>query len=117
MTKRDKLFLLATLSLALVLAACAGQHSIAELQRDPGRFYNKEVAISSRVTNAYGLFGNGAYEVDDGTGRMWVISDGYGIPSRDARVEVAGILQETATIGGRNFATVLHETHRRRGNY
>ncbi len=117
MSNRNKLLLLAVIPLALVLAACASQHSIAELQRDPGRFYNKEVAISGRVTNGFGLFGNGAYEVDDGTGRMWVISEGYGIPARDARVDVAGTLQETASIGGRNFATVLHETQRRRGSY
>lgn len=114
MSKRRKFFLGATMLLALALVACAEHHSIAELQRDPGRFYNKEVAISGTVVNSYGVLGNGAYQVDDGTGRMWVISEGYGVPSRDARVEVAGPLLETATIGGRNYATVLREAHRRR---
>ena len=116
MSNRNKGFLLATLALALVLVACAERHSIADLQRDPGRFYNKEVAISGRVVNGFGLLGNGAFQVDDGTGRMWVISEGYGVPSNGAQVDVAGTLQETATFGGRNFATVLRETQRRRGS-
>lgn len=118
MSNRNKGFLLATLALALLLVACAERRTIADLQRDPGRFYNREVAISGRVVNSFGILGSGAYQVDDGTGRMWVISEGYGIPSRDAFVEVVGSLQETATISGRNFSTVLRETHRRRGaNY
>ena len=115
MSNRNKGFLLATLALTLLLVACAERRTIADLQRDPGRFYNREVAISGRVVNSFGILGSGAYQVDDGTGRMWVISEGYGIPSRDAFVEVAGSLQETATISGRNFSTVLRETHRRRG--
>lgn len=117
MRSRNKIFLMTAMLLALVLVACAEHRSIAELQRDPGRFYRKEVAISGRVVNSFGLFGNGAYQVDDGTGRMWVLSEGYGVPSNGAQVDVAGTLQETATIGGRNFTTVLRETHRRRGSY
>jgi hypothetical protein len=57
--------------------------------------------------------GVGAFEIDDGTGRLWVISDKYGVPGRDAGIAVTGRIEQGLAFGGRNFATVLRETRRR----
>ncbi|MDP9263984.1 MAG: hypothetical protein M3O85_06665 [Acidobacteriota bacterium] len=111
---RSKAWLVAAFSLGLALAAYANHQSIAELLRDPGRYDNKEVSITGWVVDSYGVMGNGAYQVDDGTGRMWVIAAGRGVPSRGARVEVTGSLYDTATIRGMSVGTVLHEKRRRR---
>jgi len=45
---------------------------------------------------------------------MWVYSQRFGVPGRDARLAVAGYIEQGFSFGGRNFATVLRETRRRR---
>lgn len=97
------------LLLVLFLAAC-GTTKIADVHRDPGRFAGKEVTISGKVTSSVGIMKQGAFEVDDGTGKMWVLSDRFGVPAQDASVKVTGTVQTGATVGGQSFGTVLRET-------
>ena len=74
----------------LVLAACPTRTSIEKIHRDPGRYAGREVAIGGRVSNSFGALGTGVYQVDDGTGQMWVYSQRYGVPGNGARVGVRG---------------------------
>jgi len=97
----------------LILAACPTRTSIERINRDPGRYAGKEVAIAGHVTSSFGALGTGVYEVDDGSGRMWVFSQRYGVPSDGARVAVRGNIEQGFSFGGRSFATVLRETERR----
>ncbi len=97
----------------LVLAACPTRTSIERINRDPGRYAGKEVAIAGHVTTSFGALGTGVYEVDDGSGRMWVFSERYGVPSDGARVAVRGRIEQGFSFGGRSFATVMRETERR----
>lgn len=107
---------LTTLSLigavAILLTACPSRETISKLTADPGRYENKEVAIAGTVSNSWGALGRGAYEVDDGTGRLWVVTD-RGVPSRGARVGAKGRLHTGFNFNGRNFGTVLEESDRR----
>lgn len=104
--------LLLSLLLALFLVAC-GTTKIADINRDPGRYEGKEVTISGKVTSSVGIFKQGAFEIDDGTGKMWVLSDSFGVPTQDASVKVTGTVQSGATVGGKSFGTVLRETRPR----
>jgi hypothetical protein len=97
----------------LLLAGCPQRTSIERINHDPYRFYGKEVGIVGRVVSSFGAMGTGVFEIDDGTGRLWVYSERYGVPGRDARVAVAGRLAQGFTFGGRHFATILRETERR----
>ncbi len=116
LTLGGRVFLACTvLAATLFLVACPQQHSIAELTRDPGRYADKEVAVKGTVVSSFGAMGTGMYEVDDGTGRLWVLSQNYGVPNKGARVGVAGTIVPTFSFGGRSFATVLRETQRRHG--
>ncbi len=101
------------IALVLLTAACPQRYSISNINRDPARFGNKEVAIAGNVVQSWGALGTGMYEIDDGTGRMWVISNGYGVPAKGTRVGVAGYIQPTFSLAGRSFATVLKESRRR----
>jgi hypothetical protein len=104
----------ALLAATLLLAACPQQVTVAEINADPGRFANKEVTLKGTVVNSFGVLGQGAYELDDGTGKIWVLSDqGGGVPGKDARVRVAGRVATGVTFGGRSFGTVLRETDRK----
>jgi hypothetical protein len=100
---------------ALLLVACPARQSIADIDRDPGHFAGKEVTIAGRVTNSFGALGVGAYQLDDGTGTMWVYTEKYGTPSSDAKVAVVGRIEQGFSFGGHNFLTVLRETQRRNG--
>ena len=65
------------------------------------------------MSRSYGLLGNGVYELDDGTGKIWVLSERYGVPSDGARVGVVGVVVPTLTFGGKSYATGIRETQRR----
>jgi hypothetical protein len=98
---------------SLILAACPTRTSIERINRDPGRYVGKEVAIAGHVTTSFGALGTGVFEVDDGTGRMWVFSERYGVPGNGAKVGVRGRIEQGFSFGGRNFATIMRETERR----
>lgn len=114
MQTRRTLFLLPVLLVAMFsLTACPSQTNIGKINADPNRYMDKDVGIVGRVTDSYGIpFVGGAYEIDDGTGRIWVITE-RGVPSRGARVGVKGHVYSGATLRGRNFGTAMKEEDRR----
>ena len=109
---RKTAVLLVLLSGTFLLTACPSQTNIARINADPGRYRGKEVAIAGRVTDSYGVLGNGAYELDDGTGRIWIATR-RGIPSRGSHVGAKGYVRNGFSFGGRSYGTVLEETDRR----
>ncbi|HEV7746219.1 MAG TPA: hypothetical protein VGO56_14560 [Pyrinomonadaceae bacterium] len=96
----------------LLLTACPSQTTISKINADPARYRNKEIAIVGTVRDSYGALGQGAYEIDDGTGRLWVVTK-RGVPARGARVGAKGHVYTGFNFGGRNYGTVLEETDRR----
>jgi hypothetical protein len=115
MQTRRTLFLLPVLLAAVLgLTACPKQTNIAKINAEPDRYMNKEVAIVGRVTDSYGVpFVGGAYELDDGTGKIWVITERGSTPTRGARVGVKGRVYTGATYRGRNFGLAMREEDRR----
>ena len=109
---RKTAFLLALLSGTFLLTACPSQTKISKINADPARYSGKEIGIAGTVTNSYGALGNGAYELDDGTGRIWVATR-RGIPSKGARVGAKGYVHNGFSFAGRSFGTVMEETDRR----
>lgn len=104
--------LLAILGGSLLFTACPEQTNVSKINSDPARYRGKEVGIVGRVTDSYGIPGYGAYEIDDGTGRLWVVTK-RGAPARGARVGTKGYVQTGITFGGRSYGTVIEETDRR----
>ncbi len=97
----------------ILLAGCPPRESIAKINRDPGRYAGKEISIAGRVTSSFGAMGSGIFQIDDGTGTMWVVSGHYGVPAEGAKLAVTGHISQGFTFGGKGFGTVLHETERR----
>jgi hypothetical protein len=99
------------LALAFVIfAAGCSATKISAINNDPAKYMAKDVTIAGQVTNSFGVANQGAFEVDDGTGRLWVWSSGFGVPSQGAHVVVTGRVQAGVSVGGRFFANVLRET-------
>ena len=65
------------------------------------------------MSSSFGALGSGVYQLDDGTGQIWVYSQRYGVPGNGARVGVKGTISLGFSFGGRSFAVVLRENERR----
>ena len=98
---------------SLLLAGCPTRTSIAKINRDPGKFAGREVTIAGRVTNSFGALGSGVFQIEDGSGEMWVFGGKYGVPGNGAKLAVTGRIEQGVSFGGRTFATVLRESERR----
>ena len=96
----------------LLLTACPSQTNISKINADPDRYRGKEIGIAGTVTDSYGIPGAGAYEIDDGTGKIWVATR-RGVPSRGSRVGAKGYVHNGFSFGGRSYGTVMEETDRR----
>jgi len=96
----------------VLLTACPSQTNISKINADPDRYRGKEVGIAGRVTDSCGFAGAGAYEIDDGTGRIWVATK-HGVPSRGSQVGAKGYVHNGFSFNGRSFGTVMEETDRR----
>src|SRR5690242_7817435 len=93
--------------LALLLSACAPM-TIGRIVADPSRFQNKTVHVSGTVTTSVGVLGKGGYQLDDGTGKIYVIS-GTGVPSRGSKVEVTGTVSPGVQVLGTPVGGAIRE--------
>jgi hypothetical protein len=110
-TKAVSIVLVALASLCFV--GCPTRTSIERINRDPGKYAGKEVTIAGRVSSSFGALGSGIFEIDDGSGRIWVYSQRYGVPGEGVKVAVTGRIEQGFSFGGRTFATILRESERR----
>jgi len=100
------------ITLTVLLMGCPRRTTIGQLTADPERFRNREVLIYGTVTNSFGALGQGVYELNDETGKIWVVTQ-RGVPGRGARVGAVGRFIEGFSWEGRNLGSALRETDRR----
>jgi hypothetical protein len=89
--------ILAAVFLVLLMAGCE-RKTINDLRAEPGRYANKEVAVGGKVLRSVSVLGTGAYEIDDGTGKLWIISK-RGVPREGARIVVKGTIRDAYNLG------------------
>ena len=107
-----RLSLVVVAIVALAGAACALRSpSIADIQYNPGRYYNRSVSVEGVVTSSWGLplVPLKVYKVGDSSGEVTVISDSNRVPPKCARVRVKGRVNEFGTFGGRSLGLHLRE--------
>ena len=100
----------ASLTLAVVLVglnACAGTIHIRDLLDQPQKYEGKTVQVRGSVTKSAGLLGNGAYEIDDGTGKIYVIVRGQGVPREGATTKAKGRFESLFSFLGRTMAAIV----------
>jgi hypothetical protein len=96
LTRTGVMLVLAAMS--LLLAACE-QKTINQILAEPNRYANREVGVLGTVVQSYSVLGRGAYQIEDETGKLWVISD-KGVPRKGARVGVKGKIRDGFDLGG-----------------
>jgi hypothetical protein len=101
---------LALLTLVLVVAGCASVTPIRQLLDDPSQYDGKTVRIEGNVRGAAGGLGVGAYEVEDETGRLTVVSDKGDPPRTGAKVGVKGKFQALLSLGIKSLAVLREES-------
>ena len=89
---------------AVLSAACASR-SINQVLADPSRYTNKQVSLTGNVVDSYSALGRGVYQLEDKTGRLWIVSD-QGVPRKGARVNVKGTVREGYGLG--SFGDLLN---------
>lgn len=97
---------------AMLLTACPEQTTINQINGDPARYRGKEVLIVGTVINSFGALGQGAYELSDDTGKIWVVTQ-RGVPTKGARVGAVGKYINGINWSGRSFGAALQETDRK----
>ena len=120
MKKGTKTIILSLVLLTgLFLTACPKRVSIADIERNPSRYYDKDVAVAGTVQNSYGvsipIISNGTggiYKVDDGTGAIWVLTQ-KSVPSKGAQLGIKGKIQNGVNYNGKNYGLVLVEDDRK----
>lgn len=97
----------------LALSACPSETTIGRLNGEPNRYRDREVSVRGVVTNSFGALGLGAYELDDETGRIWVLTES-GVPTKGSQVRAVGQYINGITWAGRNYGSALREKNRNR---
>lgn len=83
---------------ALTLCIACKKATISQILADPHRYTDHEVGVEGDVIQGYSVLGRGAYEIQDGTGKLWVVSE-KGTPRKGARVSVKGRVHEGFDLG------------------
>jgi hypothetical protein len=83
--------------------------SIKTLLDDPSRFDHQTVRVAGDVTRSLGILGYGAYEIDDGTGQLPIVTEQNGAPRIGARVGVEGEFRSGFTLGSNTVAAIVEK--------
>jgi hypothetical protein len=100
----------ASLMLGLVLvglSACSRTIRIRDLLDRPQEYDGKTVQVEGTVTQSAGVLGTGAFEIDDGTGKIYVIARGQGIPREGAKTKAQGRFESVFSLLGRTMAAIV----------
>ena len=104
------------LSGALV-GGCKGQKldKISRILALPDEFENRDATVAGRVVRVFdptqGLLGLAAYQVEDDSGKIWVISRN-GAPSVGREVGLKGRVRKDFRLGNELIGAVLSEVER-----
>lgn len=101
--------------LAVVISGCAARaRNIADIRDDPGRYDNRQVVVTGRVTSAWSipLVPYALYKIDDGTAEITVLSQRRNSPARGALVKVRGDVREVASFGASSVGLHIQERDR-----
>ncbi len=114
-----KAFLFALiLTVGFLGAACPERTSIADIEANPSKYFNKQVAIAGTVRDSYGIsvpltqIRGGVYKIDDGTGTIWIATENA-VPTKGTQIGVKGRIQSGLNWNGRNYGLGMQERDRR----
>ncbi|QYO66328.1 hypothetical protein [Leptolyngbya sp. 7M] len=119
MKRHTKYFVLGLVIAASAFTiACPKRVSIAEIEANPSRYQNKDIAIAGTVQDSFGVnipgtpIRGGAYKISDGTGSIWVLTENT-VPGKGTQLGVKGRVGSGVNWKGRNYGLGMFEKDRR----
>jgi len=106
-----KIIFVFMLLLLAILIQCAATVRIGDIRNAPDQFHNKKVTLSGTVdeTITLPILGVGVYQLNDGTGKIWVKPKEV-VPDKGDQIMVTGTIKVGITISGRSFGLILIES-------
>lgn len=92
----------------LFMVACE-KATIADILADPSKYKDKKVGVVGTVTTSFGFLNTGGYEIEDSTGKIYVIST-KGVPAKGQEVAVEGTVFAGAMVMGQAVGVAIRET-------
>ena len=89
------------------LSACSRTIRIRDLLDRPQEYDGKTVQVEGTVTQSAGVLGTGAFEIDDGTGKIYVVARGGGVPREGAKTRAKGRFESLFNLLGRSMAAIV----------
>lgn len=101
------------LVMVLPVSGCSKIDKIADIMANPSLYESKTVNIKGYVGNTLwvALTSRGAYQVDDGSGNIWVVTSQQP-PEKGVQVSLTGTVSPAFKLGDRTLGTVVNETKR-----
>ena len=100
----------AAIAVALLATGCKQSMDVTTVKTlldDPSRFDKQIVRVMGDVTKSVGVMGYGAYQVNDGTGAIMVVTKENGAPRQGATVGVEGEFRSAFTLGSETVAVIM----------
>jgi hypothetical protein len=114
MNRKTTLRTLAVAALAstALLTGCNKELPVTQVKSlldDPGQYDKKIVHVAGETSGGMSLMGYGAYMLDDGTGRITIVTKENGAPRDGAKVGVEGEFRKAFTLGIRTGAMIIEK--------
>ena len=101
------------LAMTLSISGCSKSIKTGDITANSAQYDGKTVNISGYVEDTLwnALTSRGAYQVNDGSGNIWVVTS-KDPPAKGVKVNVTGTVSPAFTLGDRTLGTVINETKR-----
>ena len=95
-------------SIAVIgLSGCSRTIRIRDLLDRPQEYEGKTVQVEGTVTQSASVLGSGAYEIDDGTGKIYVVARSGGVPREGAKTRAKGRFESVFNLLGRTLTAIV----------
>ncbi len=101
--------LVATVMIVVLFGAGCEVVKIGDIKADPSKYRDKKVKVAGIVTTSFGVLQTGGYEIEDPTGKIFVISTA-GVPARGSQVLVEGNVFTGGMVLGEAVGVAIRET-------
>ena len=101
---------IAFLILVFTVSSCGTYTHVSKINSEPQKYQGKQVLVKGKVVETFAIpfVQKGMYQIDDGTGEIWIMSQER-VPFRGEKVTVKGKVKIGLAIGERTFGTVIAE--------
>lgn len=114
--KTGRLAILTAAFALMVLIAGCERTRISDINKHPEDYAGSEVTIAGKVTSSVASANPGTFQVDDGSGRIWVLSTSNEVPAQGTQIAVTGLVESKTDLGSTALVTALQEIRRYAGD-